>query len=363
MANTERIRILEVGNSLGGLGGTEKSIELFVRHLNRDKYEPAIYANERFEGPRTQEVAALDAPLHHDCDLGEVLDAFRPHVVHVHRSGAEESYVIETAHAHGVPIILENNVFGHMDTSPSNDLIDCHIFISFFCLRRYQQWAKRPLVSDAYKVLYNPIDLAAFEAHSTPSERDYPVIGHISRPDDCKWSLMTIDMFPLLLEEVPNAIYHVIGETPQARAHFQALGVEDQVRYLPPINTEAELAAFYHGIDVLAHGSVMGESFGCTIAEAMAAGKPVVTHENHRGADNAQAELVEHMVTGFIVQSPTSYAEYVAYLLNHLDVARHWGRNGREKVRTCFDAPLVTRGLEQIIDYFHAHKVLGKCSR
>ena len=38
----KRIRILEVANKLGGLGGTEKTVELFVRHFDRDQFEPAI---------------------------------------------------------------------------------------------------------------------------------------------------------------------------------------------------------------------------------------------------------------------------------------------------------------------------------
>lgn len=356
----ERIRVLEVGNRLGGLGGTEKTLELFVRHLDRDQFEPAIYSNEAFEGPRTHVFEALDAPLFHGRDIGEIVDEFRPHVVHVHRAGISEAHILETVHGHGVPVILETNVFGRVDDTPAEKLIDCHLFVSFFCMCRYQLWAGHPLVSDHHKVLYNPVDLAGFEAHTTPREPGPPVIGHISRADNCKWSALAVEMFPRLLERVPDVVYHVIGETPEVREQFRALGVEDHVRYLPPATCDEDIYAFYNGIDVLAHGSEMGESFGCTIAEAMAAGKPVVTHPCLRGADNAQCELVEHCVTGFIAETAGSYAQYVAYFLERPAVAARWGQNGREKVRTCFDAPLITRGLEEIIRYFYEKKV-RKC--
>lgn len=380
----KRIRVLEVGNKLGGLGGTEKTVELFVRYLDRSEFEPAVFSNGGFEGPRTHLFDALDVPLYCEpektgtgpsrglagdsasfLDLGDVIDEFRPHVVHVHRAGHSEPYVIETAHGHGVPIILETNVFGRQDASPAERLIDCHLFVSYFCMRRYQECVRHPLVSDRYKVLYNPIDLKGFmENEDSPRgqspfsrEGDHQVIGHISRPDDCKWSAISVEMFPQLIELVPDTVYHVIGETVEVRKQFRALGVEDHVRYLPMATCDADIYAFYNGIDLLAHGSVMGETFGCTIAEAMAAGKPVVSHENLYGADNAQCEVIEHCVTGFMASSASTYAQYAAYLLKRPEVAAKWGQNGREKVAACFDAPLVTRGLEEIIRYFYTKKV------
>ncbi len=350
---------MEVATKLGGLGGTEKTLELFTRYMNRDKFSVAVYSWQGLGGPRSSVFESMDVPFFVDCDFGDVLDEVRPDIVHIHRAGWTEPYLIETARGHGIPTILETNVFGRLDPSPSGQKIDCHMFVSYFCMRRYQTWLGYPLVSDQYKVLYNPIDLDGFINHDRPADRPYPTIGHISRPDNGKWSPVTIEMFPRLLEKVPTARYCIIGETDEVRAQFQQLGVDDHIDYLPPATCDDDVYAFYDRIDVLAHGSSIGETFGCTIAEAMAARIPVVTHNCYGGADNAQVETLDHGVSGLVADTPDAYAESVAYLLNHPEIAARMGQNGRDKVRSCFDAPLVTRGLEDIITYFYDKTVAG----
>jgi len=355
-----RIKVLEVATKLGGLGGTEKTLELFTRYMDRGRFEPAVYSWQGLGGPRSKMFDRLDVPFHVDRDLGDVLDEFQPDIVHVHRAGWTEPYVIETATARGVPIIVETNVFGRLDPTPAGQKIDCHLFVSYFCMRRYQEWIGYPLVSDKYKVLYNPIDLDGFERHTErPASRQHPAIGRISRPDNTKWSDITVDMFPRLVELVPDVVYSIIGETPEVRDRFKSLGVEDNVRYLPLATCDEDVYAFYNQIDLLAHGSTIGETFGCTIAEAMAAGIPVVTHNCFGGADNAQVETVDHGVTGLVADSPEAYAEAVAYLLKNAEIAGRLGENGRKKVRTCYDAPMLTRALEEIFFYFYDKKVAG----
>ena len=54
----------------------------------------------------------------------------------------------------------------------------------------------------------------------------------------------------------------------------------------------------------------------------MAAGLPVVTHPSLGSQDNAQTELVEHGVTGFVVNSPDEYAQAVAFLLSNPEKSR-----------------------------------------
>ena len=224
-------------------------------------------------------------------------------------------------------------------------------------MRRYQEWLGFPTVSAKFKVLYNPIDLAGFEQHARPATRPKPGIGHISRPDNGKWSSITIEMFPKLLEQIPDVTYYIIGETPEVRNQFKELGVENSVCYLPLATSDEEIHAFYDRIDVLAHGSSIGETFGCTLAEAMACQIPAVTHNCFGGADNAQVETVDHGVNGLVADTAESYAESVAYLLNNPEIGTQLGKNGRKKVRTCYDAPLVTRGLEEIFCYFFDKKV------
>ena len=77
-AVVDKIRVLEVATKLGGLGGTEKTLELFTRYMDRDRFEPAVYSWQGLGGPRSKMFDALDVPFHVDRDLGALIDEYLP---------------------------------------------------------------------------------------------------------------------------------------------------------------------------------------------------------------------------------------------------------------------------------------------
>ena len=85
----------------------------------------------------------------------------------------------------------------------------------------------------------------------------------------------------------------------------------------------------------------------------MASGLPVVTHPSRGSQDNAQTELVEHGVTGFVVNSPDEYAQAVAFLLSNPKKAVELGTAAREKALKCYGADRLTPGLEALYEYFY----------
>jgi glycosyltransferase involved in cell wall biosynthesis len=113
---------------------------------------------------------------------------------------------------------------------------------------------------------------------------------------------------------------------------------------------DAALAEFFSGLGVLAHANDTGETFGMVIAEAMAAGLPVVTHPCPGLRDNAQLELVEHGVTGLVAATPEAYAAALVRLLTDPALARRMGQAGRAKARALFDTRVVAARLMDIYD-------------
>ncbi|VVB63779.1 Glycosyl transferases group 1 [uncultured archaeon] len=111
--------------------------------------------------------------------------------------------------------------------------------------------------------------------------------------------------------------------------------------------SERDAIRFYSSIDVLAHSSKIGESFGYTIAEAMAAKKPVVVNSTPL-EDNAQIELVDNFKTGLIANSSQPYARAIGYLLNNKLEREEMGLAGYRKAKRNYDAPSTTRVLEKI---------------
>jgi glycosyltransferase involved in cell wall biosynthesis len=349
------IRVLEVANGLG-VGGTEKVLQTLVKYLDRSRFD-AFVCGVHEGGPRADIIREYGVEVFITPEIGDLCRKLNPDIVHVHRAGWTEPGVIEAAKEAGVPVVVETNVFGRVDTSPAEQAIDCHLFVSYFCARRYQGWVGHPLTSDKYKVLYNPVDLAGFDAHPFSGDRGRSVVGRISREENLKWDPICIDMVPLALQYVPDLKYCVIGATDEVRARIRSLGVEDHFEYLEMTADDRALMEFYDKIDVYVHGTQIGESFGCSIAEAMASRVPVVTHNCFGERDNAQVEVVDHGVTGFVADTVEDYARAVVTLLQDPGLCRKMGDAGRDKVARNYEAKKIARALEEVFEYFYEKKV------
>jgi glycosyltransferase involved in cell wall biosynthesis len=351
----EPIRVLHVVKSLG-LGGTEKVMQLFATHLSR-RWEAVVYSPR--DGERGEMLRAAGVATHIQPDLFQVLQRVRPGLVHVHRAGWPEPELMRPLRNYGAPVV-ETNVFGRFDPSPSGRAVTRHLFVSHFCAKRFAALHGVPVEPPAYGVLYNPVDTDFF-AQTLPTGPDFsqPVVGRVSRADKGKWSSLALEFLPHALRAAPNLEYRIIGGIPEAEAWVERSSLSERVRFLPPVRTDAELAAFYGGCSVLAHANDTGESFGLVIAEAMACGLPVVTHPCPPPRDNAQVELVDNEVTGFVAENAEEYGLAVARLLGDPALARRMGEAGRQKAARLYRAQAVTLQLEAIYDEILANQAKG----
>ena len=368
-------RVLHVVSSLG-LGGTEKVMQLLLTRLDPARFQRAVWSPQ--DGPRAAPLREAGVTTFIGGDLSDVAARYRPHIVHVHRAGWPQPELLRplrtafrqsSAPPHGslphdsllhghvtsrrLPAIVETNVFGRHDPSASGQLIDVTLFVSRFCAERFARVQGIPATPPRWRVLYNPVDTALFARLTPPpANRDYtrPVLGRLSRPDPGKWSALALHILPILRRELPHFRYDVIGGTPDAEHYVREYGLAGNVRFLPPVRDDAELACFFNEISLLAHANDTGESFGLAIAEAMAAGLPVVTHPCPGLRDNAQLELVEHGVTGFVADTVGEYAGAVLHLLRHPETARRMGEAGRRKAAALFDANAQARARETLSD-------------
>lgn len=352
-----RVRVLHVLKGLG-LGGTEKVAQAFLRHLDRDRFETAVHSPE--DGPRAVQIRRGGSATFVGMDLGRALAAFRPQVVHLHRAGWPEPEFLRPVRdyaARNRVLVVETNVFGRHDPSPSARIIDTHLFVSHFCAERYARQTGIAVSWPHYGVLYNPVDTDFFAAALPDGPRPAgAVIGRISRADPGKWSRLALDILPPLARDVPGFRCRIVGCIPEAEDFVRAHGLSEHVAFLPPLSTDKELADFYGGLCLLAHANDAGESFGLVIAEAMACGLPVVTHPSVGERDNAQLELVEHGVTGLVAGTAAEYANCVRRLLGNPEEARAMGLAGREKSRRLYRAQDIAGRLGDMYENLLARK-------
>lgn len=337
--NMTKLRVLHVTNYLE-IGGTEKTLQIFCRYLDKSRFD--VFACGRVGGGiRARELERFGIPvIIQPGDLTQLVRDYRIDICHVHRAGRYEPGTLPEKRG-GVPRIVETNVFHGFDEGES-ERIDCHCFVSESSratyLRRYGRRA-----GARYETLYNPVDFAEVDS-SRPAFS--ATIGRCSRADDQKWHDVCVNSLPKIFRRVPQTRCLFQGATDRVKAKLTALGIDGRVQLLPPSLAVGE---FYRQLDVFVHGSRIGETFGCVIAEAMAHGIPVVTLSTpQRKKANAQAELVEHNVTGFVCRWQWQYAGAVIELLRDGELRTRFGRRSYEKARAQFDAAALSKKLEQL---------------
>jgi phosphatidylinositol alpha-mannosyltransferase len=163
-------------------------------------------------------------------------------------------------------------------------------------------------------VIPNGINTKKFEGIGIRAEWALPnTIGFIGRFDEPRKGLaVLLEALPKIVEEIPNLRVLVAGPgNPQDFHKLVPTELRERITFLGRIS-ELEKAQFFKSISLYIAPNTGSESFGIILAEAMAAGTPIV-------ASNlpAFAQLLDDGESGAIFESenPNSLAQTVLNLL------------------------------------------------
>jgi glycosyltransferase involved in cell wall biosynthesis len=342
-----KIRVLEFSNQWS-MGGTEKASQIFMTHMDKDAF--SVFAAGWRGGDRLELIKSVSEEVFISENQKEMIDWIKSKnidIVHFHRQGDPEHILVETFKSAGVPILVEQNIFAHADTSPDEAQINRHIFLSKIQKEMYKQRAGSIYNEDKCRAIYYPVETDYISNYKFNRDMTRPTFGRYSRKDARKWHPINIQILPYIKAEIPDAKFVVIGLPDDYRNTIWQMGCLDMVEEHPGTVNEEELCRFLEKINIFTHGSVIGESFGMAIAESMAAGLPVVTHF---GGDAAQAELVTDGYNGFVTDQSDvyAYADRVIQLLKNTDLRLEMGKKGKERCISWFNAKKVTKELEEL---------------
>ena len=334
-----KIRVMLACNLLD-LGGTEKAIQIFAKYLDKSRFE--VFACGRWRGGvRVAELEKMGIPvILQPPDITKLVRELKIDIYHISRAGDYEPGSLPEK-ANGWPRIVETNIFNAIDKQ-ENDRIDCYLFPSRWSKDTYV--GRHGMRSKArYEALYLPVDFEEFPSYT----KDFTAtFGRCSRADDQKWHDVCVDSLPKVFRKVPEAHCTFQGATDRVKSRLSEIGLTGRVELS---NTSVQLKDFYRQLDVFTHGARVGEGFGVVIAEAMANRLPVVTIATpQRKKSNAQGEIVEHNVTGFVCRWRWQYAGAVIELLKNHDLRKQFSQRGYERAREQFEASKLTRKLERI---------------
>lgn len=338
------------------MGGTEKTAQLFLKHLDKEKFN--VFAAGWRGGPREPLVRPLVQDMFISEDQFKMIAWIRDKkidIVHFHRMGDPDHSLIDTFTLSGIPILVEHNIFAHFDNTVDRTRIKKHVFVSKAQLEIYKKRSGPLFEASKCLSIYNPVETETFDTYNFNRDFTQPIFGRYSRNDVGKWHPINVQILPLIKEAIPEAKFYVIGLPDEYRKMIQDLKCMDMVTEFPNTMSESELCDFLNKITIFTHGSIYGESFGISIAEAMASGLPVVTHY---GGDSAQAEIVTDQHNGFVVQ-PTdirAYADKVIHLLRNPEQKKSMGQLGKTRVHEWFNIKDIIKQLEDLFVSLYAQK-------
>ena len=328
------------------VGGVARSVSTFADQYRKQKHDVLVIAPE-FDGPAltkreaaiVERVAALQhfngsdfsvrLPL--AAGLSERLDTFQSDIIHTHHPFLLGDTALRVASSKNVPIIFTHHTryedYTHYVPfdSPALKEVAINLSTEFANLcdgviapsESIAKLIKKRGVTAPVRVVPTGIDVQSFAAGNGARFRKklkIParafVVGHVGRLAPEKNLGYLAEAAALFVKKIPSARFLVIGGGPSEdaiKAVFAKHGAAKQL-ILAGKHTGRALADAYNAMDVFAFAS-FSETQGMVLAEAMAAGRPVV-------ALNASGvrEVMRHGKNGFMLPARSPAKTFAAHL-------------------------------------------------
>jgi glycosyltransferase involved in cell wall biosynthesis len=338
-------------NGSFGYGGTEKNMNTIARNLKEEF--SSFFCCTGDPGPRYHVLKKEDFDILNSEEKQEILKFVEEEeidIVHIHgASSIVEEFIEELSEMVEAVVKTDNFGWPNQDDKVVRENIDAYIFPSKFCSYRFRTLCEGALPEEKIYTVYNAVDEidAGIEydlREALGIGRDTVVIGKIGRSDPNKWSSDLVDA----LENIHNSnvVLLLLNPPEKIQKTLEDKNLDIDVKGASDISV-GEIGSFYNTIDILAHTSFIGETFGYVIAEAMSYGVPSVV-ESTPMRDNAQIELVDNEENGFVVASDKGLSDAVSKLISDEVLREKLGDEAVEKVRDSLDVGKTVGEVESV---------------
>jgi len=189
------------------------------------------------------------------------------------------------------------------------------------------------------QVITPGVDTDVFTPGGRPHGSTLLYVGRLDRTSAWKGVDVLLEAFALVRLEHPDARLRIVGSgdaLEDHREHARVLGVADRVEFTGLLAAADLVRAYQEARLLVLPSRTESESFGMTLIEAMACGRPVVG-----SAIGGIPSVVEDGRTGVLVApgDPTALAGACKNLLADDDLCAELGRNGRGRAETTYAWP------------------------
>ena len=323
------MRILTIVHRLG-IGGTERTVQNFVRQFQLAGHAVAVLTTLE-GGVREKILHDWGVPTFIGSRDDSILipalqaaDAFRPDVIHIHRSGTpnpHENRVLQFLKTDSRPIV-ETSMFGRVDHTIGGDLVDLHCHVSRWNLWQWKKWMGRAAAHKPAIFIPNPLDTDAFqrvtneEIAAFREELGIPadafVCGRIARKDSYMWHVSNFLAFARLAEKESRAWFMGIGIPDNIEDCIATYpeSIRNRVVRVPSTTNDRDLCKVLSSMNAFLHANPYGETFGLAPAEALLCEVPLLTVSCPlRG--NGHLELMSGGMSGLIAPRFSELARIV----------------------------------------------------
>ena len=368
------MNVLEICGSLG-LGGTEKTMQIFCKYLSKDKF--TVFGAGFLEGGERHDlINSYVKELIIAGGSSEIIINFIKEnaieILHWHalptkkrRSQHREVYkILQFCKTNRIKII-ETSPFSTFDKN-MDDLVDIKLLVSQTNLIKFIYKYKKQLSNiSKYGYLYNPLDLDDLEMNIMSSDliaqrknelgikKEDFVIGKVGRANLWKWDDAIIDIAAILYKHIPD-FKIILRSIPEVKRSRIKPYLRDKFILLPESVSNKNVCETYQLSDVILHTSRIGECNSVAINESLFFGKPVITNSTDfrnftlYDRDNGQIEIIKSGQNGFVENDLSEMAKKIYLLKNDSQLYEYISNNNRIKARVLFDARAITQRLERV---------------
>lgn len=339
------------------IGGVENYSEQIARGIAKEKdYSVSIitsstdrYSKETLDGIEIHRLPVLFSISNTPINpmwyfwFKKYFETIKPSIIHVH-SPVPFMADVAAFSAGKIPVILTYHAGSMKKGKIFTDLI-IDIYEKTFLRLLFKKATAIVVVSSVLgskilnrfkdKLYYIPpgVDMTKFSASKVPHSGPIVYVGRIEHSSSWKGINVLIDAMKIVCRKNSNAKLILVGSG-DAVSHYcdvvASLGLQDRISFVGQ-KTGSELVHMYHAASMIVLPSVSNaESFGMTLIEAMASGRPVVGSRI-----GGIPEVIDHQINGLLVppNNPTALADAISSLFSNPELMDQYGNAGSEKAK------------------------------
>jgi glycosyltransferase involved in cell wall biosynthesis len=355
----------------GGLGGCESLCLDLVRHLDAARWDSEVVFLSEEGGPVLDRLKEMGTAIH-VCAyeprnrlsfvrrFARICRAVRPDVVLIHCFGIH-LFVAMGARLAGVkrvlvtvsnppPTIIKQRRKSALLAQLSRPFVDgelaCSNYVSDKVVGQYRLPRRR------VSVLWNWCDTEAIAARANGAREARtdvgPIIGIVARLDPIKDHVTVLRAFQLFGREYKGARLRLIGDGP-TRAKLEELASDlnlgESVEFA---GARTDVPEQVGQLDIFVYATTANEGFGIVLAEAMAAGVPIVATDC-----GPCAEVLDNGRAGLLVSpgDPQALAEGLKTLWEDAGLRKHLAASALETAHARYS---IKRAVENLETYLNA---------